>query len=243
MTYHQQNNNKLPKTLTRAEAQALIRAISTRSITGRRNRALVLVLYRLGLRVGEALALQRKDVDLEQGTVHVWQGKGSKDRTVYVDALMAEVLRGWLAEPRLHQNGLVFATVTKEGRSAGGHLTQPGKPLLPSYVRSMLNRLAKRAGIEKAVHPHMLRHTFATELLEDGLNVRQVQALLGHSNLNTTQIYTHVYDGDLADRIRSRGAILVEEPSAGAEGLVAQLLALPAETRARLAALLSPPAA
>ena len=228
--------NRLPEILTREEAQALLRAPSRRCPTGRRNRALVVVLYRQGLRISEALALQVKDVDFANGTLHVWRGKGAKDRTLYLDDHTAEVLRTWMEDRSRPRSEFIFTTITREGNGAGGRETRPGKPLSPQYVHAVLARLAKRAGIRKKVHPHMLRHTFASELLQEGYDIRQVQTLLGHRDVSTTMIYTHVYDPELAEKMRRRGQTEEQRrQQQEVEALASKLLALPKEVREALA--------
>jgi len=162
--------------LTADEVRALIRACSHRAPTGIRNRALIVVLYRAGLRVSEALALRPKDVDLEAGTVTVLHGKNDRRRTVGIDAGAGAVIERWAERRR----GLGI-----NGR-APLFCTLGGDPLQASYVRALLPRLAARAGIEKRVHPHGLRHTHAAELAAEGTPINLVQAQLGHSNVATT---------------------------------------------------------
>ena len=136
-------------TLTASEVGALRAACSRRASTGIRNRALIVLLWRSGLRCAEALDLRVRDVDRQASVVKVMRGKGGKTRTVPIDAGAVEVLEEWLAE-------------RKRVRVPGGSTlfcTLQGGRLDTSYVRRMLPRLAKRAGIERRVHAHMLRHT------------------------------------------------------------------------------------
>lgn len=127
---------------------------------------IIKLLYATGMRVSEVVKLRFEDIG-EDGTVHIKSGKGNKDRiTIFPEALREE-LRG---------TGYVFGD----------------SPMTTRNVQQIIKRAAKRAGIQKHVTPHVLRHSFATHLLEDGTDVRIIQELLGHSNLQTTQIYTHV---------------------------------------------------
>ena len=146
-----------PEVLTEAEVLALIRACSPRAPTGIRNRALIAVLWRTGLRISEALALELRDVDLEAGTLRVRHGKGDKSRTLGIDEQTAALLARWLDRRRALSPGArapIFCTL------AGGRLDT-------SYIRQLLPRLARKAGIEKRTHAHGLRHTYAAELARD----------------------------------------------------------------------------
>jgi len=161
------------------EVTALLRACSTRAPTGIRNRALIAVLYRGGLRVAEALALLPKDLDLASGAVRVLHGKGDQPRTVALDPGAAALVERWLTER--HQLGVtsrrrLFCTLT-------------GQPLDPSYVRRLLPRLAARAGVDKRVHAHGLRHTHAAELAREGKPINLIRDQLGHHSLATTDRY------------------------------------------------------
>jgi site-specific recombinase XerD len=183
-------------TLTASEVGALRAACSRRASTGVRNRALIVLLWRSGLRCSEALDLRVRDVDRQGSVVKVMRGKGGKTRTVPIDAGAIEVLEEWLAE-------------RKRVRVPGGSTlfcTLQGGRLDTSYVRRMLPRLAKRAGIERRVHAHMLRHTFAAELAREGVTMPMIQRLLGHANLVTTSRYLSTVGttAELLDVVRSR---------------------------------------
>ncbi len=162
--------------LTPDEAKALLRSTSNRAPTGIRNRALIVALYRGGLRIGEALALKRKDIDPDQGTITVLHGKQDRRRVVGIDPEAIAVVMRWLD--------------TRHSLDIGGRspvfCTLKGRPLKPSYVRTALARLAARAGIEKRVHPHGLRHTMAYELMMEGYPMPLIQKQLGHASLATT---------------------------------------------------------
>lgn len=185
--------------LTSDEVQALLAACGRRSPSGIRNRALVVVLWRGGLRVQEALDLRPRDIDLDQGLVNVRHGKGEKQRIVGIDAMAIAVIEQWLfARSKLGIGGQapLFAQITS------GRL---GEPLSQSYVRQALKRLARSAGIEKRVHPHGLRHTLASSLANEGAPLHLVQAQLGHSSLATTERYiARIAPTELATAMRDR---------------------------------------
>jgi len=188
-----------PEVLSEAEAIALIKACSTRAPTGVRNRALIAVLWRSGLRISEALALELRDVDLEAGTVRVRHGKGDRSRTVGLDEQTSALVARWLDRRRQLGPGArapIFCTL------AGGRIDS-------SYVRRLLPRLAARAGIQRRVHAHGLRHTYAAELAREGTAINVIRDALGHTSLAVTDRYlrdvapTHVIDTMRARRWES----------------------------------------
>jgi site-specific recombinase XerD len=177
------------------EVRALLKAASTRGSSGLRNRALVVVMWRAGLRVSEALALFPKDVDAKAGTVAVLHGKGDKRRTVAMDPEAFAVLERWL--DRRGELGIA-------GRSPV-FCTLKGGALRTSYVRAWLGRVAKKAGLEKRIHAHGLRHTFAVELMREGVPLNVISAALGHSNLATTSRYlSHIAPREVIETLRGR---------------------------------------
>lgn len=187
---------KLPKILSQSQVQALFATINVKCPTGLRNRALLDTLYRCGLRISEACNLQVADVDLQEGFIYVQQGKGKKDRYVPLDQDTIAWLKRW--EAIRPESGHYFCTLK-------------GGQLAPVYIRQVLDRLSKRSGVyiqdgREKVHvtPHKLRHTYATELLDEGFNIREVQVLLGHASIQTTTVYTHVRPEKLAKKIRER---------------------------------------
>lgn len=181
--------------LTADEVRALIGACSKRAPTGVRNRALLVVLYRGGLRISEALALKPKDVDAAAGTITVLHGKGDRRRTVGLDDGAFDVVARWLERRKgLGLSGRQPLFCTLEGR-----------PLQSSYVRTLLPRLARKAAIDKRVHPHGLRHTHAAELAAEGKPVNLIQAQLGHTSLSTTDRYLrHIAPQQLIAAMRER---------------------------------------
>jgi integrase/recombinase XerD len=176
---------KLPRTLSAGEAERLIAAANGVTPRAFRDRALIELLYGAGLRVSEAVGLEKGSVDLDDRLVRV-VGKGGRERIVPIGRQAAEALRRYLARgrpslDRRHRPELFL-------NAKGGALTRAGAFLI-------LRRLAAAAGLDpQRVHPHLLRHSFATHLLEGGADLRSVQEMLGHADLGTTELYTHVTD-------------------------------------------------
>ena len=176
---------KLPRTLSAAEAERLVEAAAGTTPRAMRDRALVELMYGAGLRVSETLGLRRGAVDLDGRLVRAF-GKGSKERIVPLGRPAADALRRYIAMGRPHLDRRNRPELFLNAR--GGPLTRAGAFLI-------LRRLAERAGLEpQRVHPHLLRHSFATHLLEGGADLRSVQEMLGHADLSTTELYTHVSD-------------------------------------------------
>jgi integrase/recombinase XerD len=176
---------RLPRSLSLGEVEGLIEAANGTTPRSFRDRALVELLYGAGLRVSEAVGLERGGVDLDGRTVRC-VGKGDKERVVPLGTQAVEALRRYLARgrpylDRRHRPELFL-------NAQGGALTRGGAFLI-------LRRLAAKAGLEpERIHPHLLRHSFATHLLEGGADLRSVQEMLGHADLATTELYTHVSD-------------------------------------------------
>jgi integrase/recombinase XerD len=176
---------RLPRTLSASEAERLVDAAQGVTPRAMRDRALVELLYGAGLRISEALGLERASVDLDDRLVRV-VGKGGKERLVPLGRPAADAVRRYLALGRPHLDRRHRPDLFLNAR--GGALTRAGAFLV-------LRRLAERAGLEPTrVHPHLLRHSFATHLLEGGADLRSVQEMLGHADLGTTELYTHVTD-------------------------------------------------
>jgi integrase/recombinase XerD len=175
----------LPRTLSPAEAERLVEAASGTTPRALRDRALVELLYGAGLRVSEAVGLHKSSVDLEQRLVRC-VGKGSKERVVPIGRQAVQALRRYLSRGRPYLDTRHRPELFLNAK--GGGLTRAGAFLI-------LRRLATKAGLEpERVHPHLLRHSFATHLLEGGADLRSVQEMLGHADLATTELYTHVSD-------------------------------------------------
>jgi site-specific recombinase XerD len=165
--------------LTRDEARALIRSASNRAPTGIRNRALIAVMYRVGLRPGEALGLRVTDVDLEGGVVRVPARKGGVGRMCGIDAQTCELIQRWRVRRErlgLDDDGLLFCTLA-------------GEELKAAYVRELLPRLARRAEITKRVHPLGLRYTCAAEMSAEGLGTALIEAHLGVAATGSARRY------------------------------------------------------
>jgi integrase/recombinase XerD len=178
-------SHRLPGLLSRAEVEELLRRPDPRTAAGLRDRAMLELLYATGLRVTELVSLGLNDVDLET-RVLVARGKGNKQRLVPVGAPAAEAVKAYLAvgRPRLLR--------ARRPTCRDLFVTPRGRRLTRQGFAKLLGRYARAAGIGRAVSPHKLRHSFATHLLEGGADLRAVQAMLGHADVTTTQIYTHV---------------------------------------------------
>jgi integrase/recombinase XerD len=177
--------SRLPRTLSAAEVERLIDASNGTTPRSLRDRALVELLYGAGLRVSEAVGLERGAIDLDNRLVRCL-GKGGKERIVPLGQEGAEALRRYLARGRPYLDRRRRAELFLNAQ--GGALTRAGAFLI-------LRRLAGKAGLDpRRVHPHILRHSFATHLLEGGADLRSVQEMLGHADLGTTELYTHVSD-------------------------------------------------
>lgn len=167
---------KLPQVLDPDEAQVLVE-VPTDAPLGLRDRALLELFYSSGLRLSELCALRWRDLDLAEGVVTVL-GKGSKQRTVPVGSHARTALAAWRVHTGAAEDAPVFP-----GRNG---------PITPRAVQLRLRQLAQRQGLFKRVHPHLLRHSFASHVLESSGDLRGVQELLGHADISTTQIYTHL---------------------------------------------------
>ena len=173
----------LPKTLTEDDVESLLMAPDTTTLLGLRDRVLFEVLYATGLRVSELVALELSQVNLQQEVVRV-TGKGNKERLVP----LGQEAVSWLAKYLSH----VRADLLKGQVSDALFVTTRGASMTRQAFWYLIKRYAQQANIETTISPHTLRHAFATHLLNHGADLRVVQMLLGHSDLSTTQIYTHV---------------------------------------------------
>ena len=174
---------RLPKTLTMLEVTQLLDLPAGSSIEGRRDQAMLELLYATGLRVSELVGLTVSQVDLNAGCLRV-RGKGAKERIVPMGQQARDLLSEYLTQVR---------PVLLKGRpSRAMFVSRRGQALTRQACWKLLRLRAQRAGVAKAISPHMLRHSFATHLLEGGADLRAVQTMLGHVDIATTQIYTHV---------------------------------------------------
>ena len=179
-------DRRLPSFLTRVEMGRLLNAPDPTTPLGQRDRALLELLYASGLRVSELVGLTLEQIDLETNEIRVW-GKGSKERMVLMGEPAAAALKSYLNDGRRQLRG--------DKKTKALLLDRYGQKITERSVQRLLGQYAKKAGIGKRVHPHMLRHTFATHMLDGGADLRVVQELLGHARLTSTQIYTHVTKG------------------------------------------------
>ncbi|MED5052097.1 site-specific tyrosine recombinase XerD [Anoxybacillus sp. UARK-01] len=187
-----QMERTLPKVLSMAEVEALLETPKTNTPFGMRDKAMLELLYATGMRVSELVNLNLSDVHLTMGFVRCY-GKGSKERIVPVGRMALSALKAYIEEarPKLIQ--------PKKRANDALFLNHHGDRLTRQGFWKILKKLAKEANIEKELTPHTLRHSFATHLLENGADLRAVQELLGHSDISTTQIYTHVTKTRLKD--------------------------------------------
>jgi site-specific recombinase XerD len=180
-------NSRPGEVYTPEEISKLIKSCGNRYPTGIRNAGLIAVLYGAGLRINEALDLVLSDLDLEQGLIRVKHGKGDKYRTCSISPDCQAVLQTWLERRKaMGFNGRepVFCGITK-----GNKFKAWGTRLKDAYVRAMLPRLGKKAGIEKRIHAHGFRHSLATELAKENQDLRTISAQLGHSSVAVTDRY------------------------------------------------------
>lgn len=200
---------RLPRPLAREEVLALLAAPDAATPQGLRDRAMLELAYAGGLRVSELLALDMTDIDLAQAQVQV-TGKGAKERIALIGQPAVAALRAYLAEGRPL---LLAQAIRSGGRSdqtgrwlsrhpAALFLNRFGQRLSISMFTRTLSGYAEAAGIGHRVTPHMLRHSFATHLLDGGADLRSVQELLGHEQASTTQIYTHVSQAQLKETVQ-----------------------------------------
>lgn len=185
--------------LTPAEIGRLMQACARRGPSGVRNRALIVVLWRGGLRAGEALELELRDVDAAAGTLTIRHGKGNRRRVVGLDPPAFVVLEHWIEVRRklgVPRGAKVFCSITAPNI---------GRPLSGSYWREAIKKLGVKAGIEKRVHSHGLRHTHAVELMREGVPGLIISRQLGHSSLRVTQHYMdHLEPGEVVEVMQGR---------------------------------------
>ena len=185
---------RLPEYLEHDQATALVTAPDTSTPAGLRDRAILEVMYAAGLRVSELVGLNVDNLDLARGQARVW-GKGGKERVALFGQPAARALKTYLRDGRPQLLTGKSSQALFVNQRGGGRLTTRA-------IGMILGKYAKRAGVPGRVHPHLLRHTFATHLLDGGADLRVVQELLGHADLATTQIYTHVTQARARDVYR-----------------------------------------
>ena len=178
-----QSGHYLPRFLTETEIEEFLKQPDVETETGLRDRALLELMYASGLRVSEAISIKMSDIELDAGILTCF-GKGSKQRKVPLGKSAVEWLKSYL-EVRIRKTG-----------AQNFFVSPAGKPLSRQNVYELVRNYGEKAGLEN-ISPHKLRHTFATHLLQNGADSRSVQVMLGHSDISTTQIYTHVTDNHL----------------------------------------------
>ena len=193
---------KLPKYLNFEETERLLNAFDNNNYIGIRNSAIMELLYSTGIRVSELTNIKLNDISNSNRTINV-TGKGNKERIVYFGSRCKELLDKYLKTSYydLNVNNLDYLFLSKTG-----------KKINDREVRKIMDAAANIAGIKMKISPHVLRHTFATHMLQDGADLRSVQELLGHENLSTTQIYTHLTNEKI------RNVYLNSHPRARKEG-------------------------
>jgi integrase/recombinase XerD len=182
---------RLPEVLTHEEQEALLRQPNAKNLNGLRNLCLLRLMLNTGLRAAEVLQVKIRDIDWSSGKLMVRQGKGKKDRSLWVGEEDLALLQLWIAKKAgLPESEWLFTN--RDGRQINGR-----------YLRRMVKRLATEAGISKDVHPHTLRHTFATDLFRQTKNLRLTQKALGHSQISSTMIYTHIVDDEMEEALKT----------------------------------------
>jgi integrase/recombinase XerD len=174
----------LPSFLTKDEVENLLAQPDGSTIQGQRDRAMLEVLYSTGLRVSELIKIRITDLNFELGFVRT-AGKGGKERIVPLGDTASDQVRSYMANTRQ-------GFLKRRTGSPFLFLTQQGKPMTRQYFWQTIGRYGRQSGLKKRLSPHVLRHSFATHLLENGADLRAVQMMLGHADISTTQIYTHI---------------------------------------------------
>jgi len=177
-------SRRLPSVLTLDEIEKILNQPNINEPLGLRDRAILELLYATGLRVSELISLKQSNLLFDTGIIRV-MGKGSKERIVPVGRSAIQYVELYQRQVRVH-------LVKRMDTSDAVFLNYRGRPLSRMAIWDMIKRYARQAGIEKEVHPHTFRHSFATHLLEGGADLRAVQEMLGHADIATTQIYTHI---------------------------------------------------
>jgi len=173
----------LPETLNERDVSSILEAVDLQKMLGRRDLAILELFYASGLRLSELCGARLEHLDIDEGFIRV-TGKGGKTRIVPVGGRAREALAGYLQNER--------PELVKKQTSSWVFLTIRGGKLSPERVREIVKQRAKDAGIKQNVYPHLLRHCFATHLLQNGADLRVIQDMLGHADISTTQVYTHV---------------------------------------------------
>ncbi|MEP7076509.1 MAG: site-specific tyrosine recombinase XerD [Acidobacteriota bacterium] len=180
-----QKGSYLPRFLNQSEIESLLASPDVSTGTGLRDRAILELMYACGLRVSEAVSIEIKDLDADGGIL-TCTGKGSKTRRIPVGSSAVEWVKSYLAARRKHEDIGVDRMF----------VTPAGKPLNRQLLHGLIKKYAEKCGLQD-VSPHTLRHSFATHLVQNSADIRSVQLMLGHADISTTQIYTHITDAHL----------------------------------------------
>ncbi len=172
------------------EVLRLLEATKGSTLRSKRDQAIIELLFSAGLRVSELTNLNREHINLDKEEFSV-RGKGSKLRIVFLSREAREALRDYL-DKRVDVDPALFISLPKKGLVNKSNAARETLRLTPRSIQRLIKHYAKKAGITKDVHPHTLRHSFATDLLINGADIRSVQAMLGHASITTTQVYTHI---------------------------------------------------
>lgn len=173
----------LPETLNELEVEQFLEKIDIKALHGLRDRAMIELLYASGLRISELASARLENFNSEERMLRV-TGKGNKTRLVPVGRKACEALAAYLSTER--------PNLVKPRSSSEIFLSERGKKLTTARIWQIVKKHAQRAGLEKSIYPHLLRHSFATHLLSNGADLRIIQEMLGHADISTTQVYTHV---------------------------------------------------
>ncbi|WP_455539510.1 tyrosine-type recombinase/integrase [Terrisporobacter sp.] len=184
-------SRKIPEVLTIDEQELLLKVFNKRYFNSRRNHTMINMFLNTGLRLSEMLNLKWKNVNLMTGQLKVVQGKGDKDRILWINDSMLQELCNWREDQseKLGKVDYIFST-------------REGKRLKDSDIRQMVYKYSQKA-LNKRISPHTLRHTYATDLLRETKNIRLVQKALGHADLSTTMIYTHIVDDEMENALKN----------------------------------------
>jgi site-specific recombinase XerD len=189
--------HKLPKVLSKEEIDELLLTINRKCPTGCRNYAIMMTMYRAGLRVAEVCDLSPADVRLKERLLMVQLGKGLKDRNLYIDNKLLKALEAW--EKIRPESEYYFSTLK-------------GTKLQQRYLLQVCERMSEKSGVylqdgreQKPIHNHIWRHSFAVSLIEEGFGIHEIQKLMGHSSIQTTAVYLNVRDTALREKILNRG--------------------------------------
>ena len=183
-------SRKLPNTLSRKEVDLLLQSPSISTPHGVRNRAILELFYSSGLRVSELCAIELQSLNVDEGYVRIF-GKGSKERITPIGSTAINAVQNYLVSAR--------PSFVKAHTGSALFLSQRGRAISRKTVWVMIKQQAAKIGINKPIKPHLLRHSFATHLLEGGADLRAIQEMMGHADISTTQIYTAVQANRLAD--------------------------------------------